>query len=101
MMLTLLVACLLIYKLDLPEWLYLLDPPWDPIGSPGAGARRRKGYAFLARSLLTSISSSDVLCTGRACARESSTRTDIFVLVESLSSVATYYPNSGQSHPCS
>jgi len=76
MMLTLLVACLLIYKLDLPEWLYLLDPPWDPIGSPGAGARRRKGYAFLARSLLTSISSSDVL-TGRACARESSTRTDI------------------------
>ena len=30
-------------------------------GSPGAGARARKGYAFLARLLLTSLSSSDVL----------------------------------------
>jgi hypothetical protein len=59
MMLTLLVACLLIYKLDLPEWLYLLAIGVWAIEAGAWWFRRRaeeREFAFI-HDKLTAIDS--------------------------------------------
>jgi hypothetical protein len=59
MMLTLLVACLLIYKLDLPEWLYLLAIGVSAIEAGAWWFRRRakeREFAFI-HDKLTAIDS--------------------------------------------